>query len=128
MLFFLIDFAVPACIIFIMTVDVNDKVCIVTPEMKQIDVNNSQIFSKDLKDIILRNKAAFILDLQNIGFIDSSGLGAIVSVLRDLNGLGGKMVLCNAAPAVEVLFKMVRLSQIAEIYKTKDDALFSLKG
>jgi len=110
-----------------MTVNNEDRICTIIPEMKQIDVNNSPQFSRELKEIVKSGNKLFILDLQNIAFMDSSGLGAIVSILRDLNESGSKLALCSAAPAVEVLFSMVRLSQIADIYKTKDDALLHLK-
>jgi anti-anti-sigma factor len=96
--------------------------------MQQIDVKKSQQFSSDLTEIVNNCGEMIILNLQNISFMDSSGLGAIVSVLRKLNGLKRKMVLCEAAPAVDVLFKMVRLSQIAEIYETKEIAITNLKG
>jgi len=110
-----------------MIVNNEDHICTIIPEMKQIDVNNSSQFSRDLKEIIKNENKTFILDLQNIAFIDSSGLGAIVSILRELNESGRKLVLCDAAPAVEVLFNMVRLSQIADICKSRDDALLKLK-
>ena len=110
-----------------MQIEIENQICTITPVMKQIDVNNSQQFSSDLKETLKKCSGMIvILNLQNITFMDSSGLGVIVSVLRTLNELKQKIVLCEATPAVDVLFKMVRLSQIAEIYDTKENALMNI--
>ncbi len=108
-----------------MKLEEKQDVAILVPELRQIDVNNSPRFSSDLEAFLAdRNKV--VLDLANVNFMDSTGLGIIVSALRTINEKKGRMVLCQAMPAVKVLFDMVRLSQIASIYTTRDEAVEAL--
>jgi anti-sigma B factor antagonist len=102
--------------------EIDEQICIITPEIRQIDVNNVGAFERELMNM-LKEPFQCILDLQNITFIDSSGLGTLISALRSMNSTGREMIFCSANPAVEVLFKMVRLSQISTICGSREDAV-----
>lgn len=105
-----------------MRIEESKGILIIVPELKQIDVNNSLRFRTDLEKH-LGDKNKVILDLQCVNFMDSTGLGIIITALRDINEREGYMYLCNPAPAVKVLFEMVRLSHIAPIYNNRDEAV-----
>jgi anti-sigma B factor antagonist len=107
------------------TEKIND-IKIITPIGKQIDIMNSDDFGTSLAAEI-RDSKKCILDLRNIMFLDSSALGKIVSALRTVNESGGTLVICGMAEAVALLFKMVRISQIATLASDRDEAL-SLLG
>ncbi len=108
-----------------MKTEVVNGVLVMIPEMKQIDVNNSVSFNDDLQNAIKEGEKV-ILDLRNIQFMDSTGLGVIVSSLRRVSESKGEMILCGTEQAVKVLFDMVRISSIARVYRDRDQALKSL--
>jgi anti-sigma B factor antagonist len=58
-----------------------------------------------------------ILDLSNVAFVDSSGLGAILSCVRDLTASGGDLKICSVQQRVMVMFDLVRLPKIIGIHK-----------
>jgi anti-sigma B factor antagonist len=64
-----------------------------------------------------------VLDLTNVDFLDSIGLGVIVSVLKRVRSHGGELVLVGAVPRVRALFELTRLDEILELHDHLDDAL-----
>ncbi len=63
-----------------------------------------------------------ILDLSHVDFMDSSGLGAIVAVLKQLNG-NGHLQLASPSQAVSDLFDLTCMDQIFQIHDSVSAAL-----
>ena len=64
-----------------------------------------------------------VLDLEELPFVDSSGIGSVVNALRQANKLGGTVKLVNPAPFVAKTFKMVGILTLFGIYDTEDKAV-----
>jgi anti-sigma B factor antagonist len=64
-----------------------------------------------------------VLDLSNVTFMDSTGLGAMLSCLRTMKAKGGSLRVASLTPEVKRLFDMVMMDRVFEIYPTVDDAL-----
>lgn len=75
----------------------------------------------------MEGKHHLILDLTNVQFIDSSGLGKIIASLRIFREKGGEMRICSVRPPVQVLFTMVRLSEIVGIDADADASTLELR-
>ncbi|MGH8015489.1 MAG: STAS domain-containing protein [Candidatus Zixiibacteriota bacterium] len=65
------------------------------------------------------------LNLQKVDFINSSGLGAMVSVMKQVRSKKGKLTLSNLAPHVREIFDITQLSHVFEIYDTQNEAMAS---
>jgi anti-sigma B factor antagonist len=89
-------------------------VSVYKPELRKIDVMNVDAFQAALQSR-LGEGARLVLDLGNVQFIDSSGLGKIVATLRSFRDRRGEMRICGVQPPVMVLFQMVKLMDIAGI-------------
>ena len=63
-----------------------------------------------------------LLNFEQVEFIDSSGLGAVVSVMKHL-GKGRKMDLCALTPIVEKVFRLTRMDSMFSIYSTLEQAV-----
>ena len=85
--------------------------------------------AKDLKDAskqVLENESKkMILNLDKVDFINSSGLGALVSILKEVRSSDGSMKLTNLAPYVKEVFDITHLSNIFEIFPDEKQALAS---
>lgn len=57
----------------------------------------------------------FVFDLQNVSYMDSSCVGAMVELLTRLQRSGGRIALVNAAQSVEYLFRLTRLDRLFPI-------------
>jgi len=63
-----------------------------------------------------------ILDLSQVEFIDSSGLGAIVASMKHL-GQSRSLVLAGLTPTVEKVFRLTRMDSVFGVFPTLQDAL-----
>lgn len=90
------------------------EVRVFKPSLRKLDVLTSNAFSDALLSH-LSDGAKLVLDLSEIEFIDSSGLGKIIGALRSFREKGGDIRICGAQPTVSILFDMVRLGEIVGI-------------
>jgi anti-anti-sigma factor len=67
-----------------------------------------------------------IINLENVPFIDSSGLVALVSGLRLAREKNGQIILSGVQPQAEVVFQLTMLDKIFEIYPTYSEAMLKL--
>lgn len=72
-------------------------------------------FKEEVYALISEHTLNLTIDFSACNFIDSTGLGAIVSVFKRLNQNNGSLVLKNMQPYVRELFKMTRLDKVMNI-------------
>lgn len=90
-------------------------VLIVRPLESRLDASDAESFKSSLVDWINEPNSAIVLDFSFVNFVDSSGLGAIVSVLK-LMGKNGRIVVCNLQAPVSALFKLTRMDKVFSIF------------
>ena len=64
-----------------------------------------------------------VFDRSALQFVDSSGLGAILSSLRQLNSTGGDLKLCGMTMPVRTLVELVWMHRIFDIHNTREEAV-----
>ncbi|MBF0277838.1 MAG: STAS domain-containing protein [SAR324 cluster bacterium] len=69
---------------------------------------------------------AILVNFEKVDFIDSSGIGLIVSIYKSLQARQGKLLLSQLSKKNGEIFHMTRLDKILSIYPTNEDALNSL--
>jgi anti-sigma B factor antagonist len=67
-----------------------------------------------------------VLDLSNVDFIDSSGLGAIVAAMKNM-GTDRRLALAGLTPTVARVFSLTRMDSVFSVFPTLQDALAELK-
>ena len=67
-----------------------------------------------------------ILDLSEVGFIDSSGLGAIVASMKHM-GQDRTLVLAGLTPTVDKVFRLTRMDSVFSVFATLDGAINELQ-
>lgn len=97
-------------------------VLVVTPLEKRIEASNATAFKDVFIDHINNGRCWIVLDLSTVEFIDSSGLGAIISILKTLSGRG-EIVLCAIQSEVMNLFTLTRMNRVFNICQTLEEAL-----
>jgi anti-sigma B factor antagonist len=68
---------------------------------------------------------SLVLDLAKVEFIDSTGLGAILSVLKRMPK-GSELLVCRLNEAVTNMFMLTRMYRVFTICKTVDEAVIAL--
>ena len=69
--------------------------------------------------------ASVVLDLSKVDFIDSSGLGAILSILKRMPK-GCELIICGTTDPVTSMFKLTRLDRVFTMRKNVDEAVSTL--
>jgi anti-sigma B factor antagonist len=78
-----------------------------------------------LKEMIEEKKFRILINLKNTKYVDSSGLGAIVSKISATRANGGDVRIVHTAPNIKELFELTHLTQILKIYETMKEAVDS---
>jgi len=102
-----------------------DDVLVIQPLDKRIDASVATEFKGKIVDWINAGDTRIILDLSNVDFIDSSGLGAIVSSLKTI-GHDGDLVICGIKETVMSLFRLTRMNRVFQIFETRSEAIRAL--
>jgi len=82
-------------------------------------------FSQQVLARIEAGTPAIVLDLSQVGFMDSSGLGAMVACLK-AQRQRGKMVICGARESVASLFQLTRMDKVVELHPTIEEGVAAL--
>lgn len=82
-------------------------------------------FSETLSDLIAAGEARFVLDLEEVPMIDSSGIGLLVRFLTTIKQKGGSMKLLNPSKFTIQTLKLVRVLNIFEVYDDVQTAVAS---
>lgn len=93
----------------------------------RLDANNSEELKAELRRLFESGAKDLIIDLKQILFIDSSGLGVLVSGYKNASILHGSLKLSNLQSQVKSMFELTRLHRVFDIFMTVDDALQSYK-
>jgi stage II sporulation protein AA (anti-sigma F factor antagonist) len=67
-----------------------------------------------------------LLNLEDLSFMDSSGLGVILGRYKQITQLGGKMIICAISPTIYRLFELSGMFKILKIVESEEQALESL--
>ncbi len=83
----------------------------------------------ELKDKVLKaletGESKFVLDFSSTEYIDSSGLGVLVSVSKKIREAGGELRLAGLNEDLGMLFELTKLDTLFKIRDTTDEALQS---
>ncbi len=113
-----------------MKIKTNEKYSAVIIELKGnvMGGEDSQKFSKLLHDLLDEGKKNVIIDLSKVKFMNSSGLGMLISGYTTIKNGGGKFVLAGATEKINSLLVITKLITIFENYEDVEKALKAFKN
>lgn len=100
---------------------------IATVTEKRLDAKIAVSFKEEMAALINAGATTVVLDLGGVGFVDSSGLGAIVTSLK-LIGRKGDLLVTGVKDDVMTMFTLTRMDRVFQMFPTTDDALNSLNA
>jgi anti-sigma B factor antagonist len=105
--------------------DFNKMATIISVHEERLDAHNSEELKSEINRIISLDNKNIIIDLKDVRFIDSSGLGVLVSGFKNTSAKQGSLKLSNLQTQVKSMFELTRLHRVFDIYQTTDEALDS---
>ena len=95
----------------------------------KITLNEGDEVLKDkINSLIMQGKKKILLNLADVPYIDSAGLGEIVRTYTTVSRQGGKLKLLNLTKRIQDLLAITKLLTVFETYDTEQDAIGSFKG
>lgn len=99
-----------------------DDVCMIALK-GEVDVYTSPAFKQRLVEAIDDGCDKIVVDLEGVDFIDSSGLGVLVSGLRRVSERSGFIKLVVGKEQILKIFRITGLDKVFSIYASTEDAL-----
>ncbi|BAC13797.1 anti-sigma F factor antagonist [Oceanobacillus iheyensis] len=93
----------------------------------ELDHHETEALRDIWKDMIYNNPIKHvILNLEQVSFMDSSGLGVVLGRYKEVIQLGGEMMVCSVSPPIQRLFEMSGLFKIVRKAENERYALEAL--
>ena len=89
----------------------------------QLIVGNRQELKALVQEGLDRGERKFLIDCTNTGYIDSSGLGALVTLSKKVRELGGELRIAGLNEDLRSLFELTKLDTLFNIAPTAEEAL-----
>ena len=80
-----------------------------------------------IRRLLEENKKKILLNLGKVGYIDSSGIGELVSSYTAINKEGGELKLLNLTQKLQDLLTITKLLTVFDVYESEEEALASFK-
>ena len=88
-----------------------------------LDMAAADQMKRVLTGLVNDGSVKLLVDLASVGYIDSSGMGALVATLKHARTAGGDLRLCALQDDVRAIFEMTRLNKAITIHATRGEAL-----
>ncbi|MFO8126217.1 STAS domain-containing protein [Yoonia sp.] len=105
----------------------DDSILVLEITEQRLEASNAP----DLRDLLVgrieTGNEQIVLDLQQVAFMDSSALGALIGGIKKMRGLGTLAVSGANGPVLQLL-KLTRMDKVFPLYTSINDAVTELKG
>lgn len=77
-----------------------------------LDGTKAGPFRRDISELVDKGAETILIDFQDVTFMDSSGLGALVLALKTVRAAGGKLVICSINEQIRILFELTSMDRV----------------
>ena len=89
----------------------------------RMDAESTPVFEAECEACISEGFTSLVLDLSNLTYVSSMGLGAIVRVAKQSRDKGGEVRICCLTGLVRQLFEITRLNHVFPAHDSVESAL-----
>ena len=89
--------------------------------------DGSALLRKLIRELLEEDRTLILLNLADVNYIDSSGIGELVSAFTTVKGRGGEMKLLSLTKKVHDLLQITRLFTVFEVFSEESNAVQSFK-
>ncbi|GAA4095162.1 STAS domain-containing protein [Mucilaginibacter panaciglaebae] len=104
----------------------DQKNLLVTLDLHEASLTNAEVFKLELLQLFETHHKHIILNMDQVEYIDSSFVGALVALLRQLMTVKKDLILVGLRKEIADLFALIRLDKVFKIYSSFDEAGSSL--
>lgn len=108
--------------------DVIDEVAVIGPaEPVQIEIDNADAFQAAFERALEESDRDVVLNATNVEFFDSAGLGSLLTLQKQVQQRGGRLVIAALNRSVAEVFRMVGFDLVFATHPDAEQAVHSLK-
>ena len=89
----------------------------------RLDSSNADAFNEELESAAGSDSRAVVIDMQDLDYISSAGLRAIMQAVRRVQHQGGSLVLCSLSTEVRAVFQTSGFDQLIAIHPSRAEAV-----
>lgn len=86
-----------------------------------LDSSKAEEFRKTIDGVLAEGAKILLLDLKEITFIDSSGLGTLVVILKQMRAADRRLYICSINEQVRMLFELTSMDRVFEVFKDRGE-------
>ena len=98
------------------------QVAVVIPEGR-LDLASASEFKQALNDAVNAGDRILVVDLSKVPFVDSSGLGALISGMKATRLAGGDLRIAQVGEQARLILELTTLDKVMKLYSTVEEAL-----
>ncbi|AGI67019.1 putative anti-sigma-factor antagonist [Octadecabacter antarcticus 307] len=100
----------------------NPDITVIQPGVERLTAVNAKAFKDEVIALISDGAAQLVIDFKDVSFLDSSGLGALVGILKKI-GNRGDLAVSGLKPDVEQMFRICRMDRVFTVYGDVETAV-----
>lgn len=89
---------------------------------KRLDAHNCEILREQVLDIVDNGNVDLVIELSDVKFVDSSGLGVLLAASKSTSNNSGHLTLTGLQSQVLSMFELTRLHRVFDIKQSIQEA------
>lgn len=86
-----------------------------------LDATQSQDFRQEITEVLESGAKIVLVNFQDVTFMDSSGLGALVLAFKTLRAAESKLVICSINEQIRILLELTGMDKVLEIFTNQEE-------
>jgi anti-anti-sigma factor len=86
-----------------------------------LDGASANQLRRDINDIVEKGTEIILVDFQDITFMNSTGLGAMVATLRAVRSAGSQLFICSLNEQVQMIFQLTKMDRVFKPLANRDE-------
>jgi anti-sigma B factor antagonist len=104
--------------------DIGDVTVVSFTDRKILDEQNIQVIGEQLFSLVDEmSRKKLLLNFGNVEYMSSAALGKLITLNKKVQGVGGKLVLCNIDPQIREVFEITKLDKLFVIRGDEQEGL-----
>lgn len=108
------------------SIEKRDKIDIITFSVDKINALITEEIRDTIEKVFEKNNSKVVIDLKGIKYIDSSGFGCFLAIMRKARNNFGTLKFASPEPNIMDLFRTLHLDTVFEIYDNLEDSVRSM--
>ena len=76
---------------------------------------------RDIDDLLAAGADTVLIDFKDVTFMNSSGLGALVAILKNVRSQNANLFICALSDQVKIIFSLTKMERIFKIFANREE-------